>query len=59
MTNDDKISPEDIEMMKQAFKEAGMSDAEVSGAIADIWTMDEVAPINSTDQQRGRVRDLR
>ena len=46
MTNDDKIRPEDIEGMKQAFKKAGMSDAEVSGAIADIWTMDEVAPIN-------------
>jgi hypothetical protein len=52
MADDNKMTPEVIEEIKLVLRKAGLSDSDITEAIAGLLTMQEVTPIRSEDQYR-------
>jgi len=52
MAGDDKVTQAVIEEIERVLRKAGLTDADVSEAIAAIWTSREVKPIRDAEEYR-------
>ncbi len=52
---EDKMMPEVIEEMKRVLRKAGLTEGDVTEAIASIGTMQQATPIHNEDQYRAYV----
>src|SRR5262249_36002625 len=52
MCGDEKMTQAVIEEIEQVLRKAGLTDADVTDAIAAIWTVREVKPIRDAEEYR-------
>jgi hypothetical protein len=52
MADNEKMTPAVIEEIKQVLRKAGLTESDVTEAIAAIWTVREVAPIRDAEEYR-------